>query len=992
MKLPFFHQGDRLDRWLLGLSMLGMLLFLFLLNDNSSFFKSRFTNQGTQIGAVDQLIRDVRRRSTDDFVWLPLNDLESVYVGDSIFTGNKSSVAIRLTTGINLWIDPNSLVVLDQVQNMMKLDLRFGNLRGHLGSNKGLPLKLNINDQDLDLEGKAVEFSLNKKKLQTTQLKIIEGQVKLTESKSQKKLLLAKKHQLNIYRGVASIGSLAPLEEEPLFVRLDQWAENKNLWFSEKQKLKFYWHAEGPVDRYRLIVSTKPDLSQPLVNEFLKINGFEWVPSFAEGSLYWQVEVFKKGRSEASLQSEVIQWNLGLLTSPEWKNKMDPLMIPSNQWAETQDLSPSAVDSRQQELSILKWDSSIKAMLYRIEFGRDPQFKEKMSYEVKEKQWSIPRLTLGKYYARVRSESLGRPPSLWSHTLIVEVTDVDPDGLTTPLALKEEIETLLGSEAPAFQWDVQKMTRDFWVESSTSPHFTDVLHAEKVKGNRFVGPSGRGFGPVYFRIFPLSSQGRKGPVSKTLVWHIRPPGPTWAHKASSLSVALPRSDDGGLSPFPDTSLQWLPWNLKTLVGTKTERSKKAQLSLQSRLKAEYEKLSIPVRYILESSLDPNFPQLDGQTHRVEVPYTSFTLKDVAPGTYYYRVRSVYQIKNHLSSANDKSSAPASRLENPLMEIVSIPSPVLKVEVYESHKEGLQAPLIASKMQESALEGDKPALLKLQWEKRGVAAQFKVQVSEDPQFKNIVFEKIADQNQLNVSLKKPGTYTIRVAGLSDTKRVGPWSSPVSWVVKAGAPQLLPVDALAVALPLAETAVPPGHFTIKWNSSSGHSSFQVELSEQPQFSRLKLKEMVKERSYRLQLAEPGKFYVRVKGLGGSGVGDSQYSNVEMVRYLVKKPLQSPTLVLPKDKVSYILSKMERPEVWLEWRGDQLANQYVIEFSTNRNFKKILYTLKPKENRILLDNAAIRGKVFWRVKGLNDEQGLESPWSSPWSLSVVDIESDD
>lgn len=1019
MQLPPSNQGEWLDRWLLGFSFLGMALFLYFLNDNSMFFKYNHLPQGEKIGSVSQLNRDVRRRAIDDFVWLPLSDLEAVYVGDSIFTGSKSSVSIRLTSGVDLWIDPDSLVVLDRSESLTKLDLKFGNLRGNLGKGGNSLLKLNVNNQDLDLEGKSVEFSLEKKKTSSTNLRVTEGQAKLTEVKSKKQISIAKKHQINISRDVASIGNLRALEEEPIFVRTEQWAENKNLWFSERQKLRFHWQTEGPVEIYQLIVSTKSDLTHPIINEKLKVNGFEWFPSFDDGPLYWRVNVFKKESGKIALQSDVIQWNIGLLTAPEWKNNTTPLVLSPKSWKnESTSSNTVSLDGG----PYLEWKSKIKTTSYRVEISKDPQFKDKGSFEVKRNHLAIPPLDLGKYYARVRSENVARPPSLWSHTLIVDVTNQDPDGLVEPILITKELETPMGAEPPVLKWEAQEKTTQFLVERSIDLNFNTIIQSEVVQGDSFAISPGLAMGDSFFRIFPLAKQGRRGPVSQTIVWRSLPPAPSWRYKDLLLSIGIPRNDIDELLPFPDTLIQWSPWSARdpleqstsarekssndTLpvkniasVGQFKNKSKQTLVKKKRSMDKKFisptsiaKLLGPPVRYVLESSGEAEF--LKFEIKEFLVP--NYILKSLTPGVYYYRVRAVYRMSSPAASTapvNNKEPEKESEGGIRSTEVMSLSSKILKVEVYEMQKDGLTAPIIATKNLEGILEGEKQqAETQLRWNRQQPAMKYRIQVAENTDFNTIVAETIAEQNKTDLIVKKSGKYAIRVAGVSAKNRTGPWSAPISWKVQVGAPLIMPMQPLFVSLDQMSAAIPPGVFPVRWYAAGEIKQFQLELSDSPQFSKLKLKEIVKSNAYKLTLATPGKFYIRVRGLNEVGSGLTKYSKVEPIKYLVRKPLKSPTLVFPKDKVSYILSKKENPEVWLEWQGDQLADQYLIEFSTDHNFKNVLYTLKPKENRILLDNAVIRGKVFWRVKGVNAEQGLESSWSPAWSLSVVNIESDD
>lgn len=86
------------------------------------------------------------------------------------------------------------------------------------------------------------------------------------------------------------------------------------------------------------------------------------------------------------------------------------------------------------------------------------------------------------------------------------------------------------------------------------------------------------------------------------------------------------------------------------------------------------------------------------------------------------------------------------------------------------------------------------------------------------------------------------------------------------------------------------------------------------------------------------------------------------------------------------------MQQPQVWLEWESDKLLNQFQIEVAKDPNFNQIIFTQMPRSNRFQLDQKVLKGKIYWRVKGLNTDQGLESPWSTPRSLSVVELKEED
>jgi hypothetical protein len=73
---------------------------------------------GTPVGKVERRESQVRRKSSNSYVWNHVQSSESLYKKDSIQTGKGSAVSIRLNDGSVLDIGENSLVVMDDVANI----------------------------------------------------------------------------------------------------------------------------------------------------------------------------------------------------------------------------------------------------------------------------------------------------------------------------------------------------------------------------------------------------------------------------------------------------------------------------------------------------------------------------------------------------------------------------------------------------------------------------------------------------------------------------------------------------------------------------------------------------------------------------------------------------------------------------------------------------------------------------------------------------------
>lgn len=915
---------DRIDRLLILVSLIGVIVFLFMLYNDSFVKTGKATGPQIRIGALKKPKLDVRRRFQDEFIWLPITDMELVYLGDSIFTGKDSSASVILDSGVNLWIDPDSLVVLDKKSELMKLDLKFGAVRGQLGDKPSTSLQLLVNNQNLDLTGQHVEFALNKDKSNETKLRVIEGVAKVTESKTKKVTSLAKSQGFKMGRGIASIPPVVNLADQPTFVRQDQWAANRNIWFAQKQKLQFTWQTEGPVDHFELMIAPKANLKTPFVKETLKVNGFEFDAPFDEGTLYWQVKAF--GNDNSVIESEVIQWNVGLLLAPEWQDQVNPLSLPAAEF--------KSLQSGQSSSYLLKWRSSLKAVQYRLEWSKDSEFKDKQVVEVKDKSWALPKLDIGTIYVRVRSENLGRPASVWSNTQIIEVTEKDPDGLVAPKIATPNIETLEKTGVPQIEWPSEGNNQNYLVEVSNKQDFSQVLQSVTIKEPKWLG-SAKPLGTYFVRIFPLASSGRRGPVSPLIIWSARSEAPKWLVKSNPMIVSIPRDKNDKLGIFPPTQLMWKDSSRKTVA-----------------------------EFLFEKDLNEDF----GKKEDGHIKEAKITLENLTPGSYFYRTRSIY---------SDGSQ--------------SLASTVLRVDVLEQQADGLVSPLLSQKAFKSALDGDNPAVVKLNWNDQASATNYKIQVASDPQFTKMVFEKASKTSGTDLQVGLQGTFYIRVAGISKAERIGPWSGAAEWQIAYGVPVLNSMVTVKASLADANAPLPPTFAPISWRGAKGIQQFLVEIKSKASGT-VVLSEKIKGSNYKWKINKADLYSVRVKGITEEGKDLTSFAQPVEFKFVVSYPIKPPELLLPKDKVSYILSKMKNPQIWLEWNADKLATSYKIEIAKDKSFAKVIHTLTSEEKKVLLDHKVIRGKLYWRVQAINDELKLQSAWSSAWSVSVVDIENED
>ena len=76
----------------------------------------------------------VKRKFSGRFIWGNVGSLTPVYLNDSILTGDHSDAMIQLKSGLNIELDPNSLVTLSVIENHIGLKLEKGVIRAKSGA------------------------------------------------------------------------------------------------------------------------------------------------------------------------------------------------------------------------------------------------------------------------------------------------------------------------------------------------------------------------------------------------------------------------------------------------------------------------------------------------------------------------------------------------------------------------------------------------------------------------------------------------------------------------------------------------------------------------------------------------------------------------------------------------------------------------------------------------------------------------------------------
>lgn len=145
------RRSTRTDNIILSVSSCIALLCLVLLYDDSWIFRFTFINRSPQIGQIESLYSDVRKKSNQEYLWRKATKNDFIHQGDSLFTGGDSVAKIRLQDGDELNIDENSLITFSKTDQQTDLDLKFGTIISEIKTEK--PIELKVQGRKIKITG-----------------------------------------------------------------------------------------------------------------------------------------------------------------------------------------------------------------------------------------------------------------------------------------------------------------------------------------------------------------------------------------------------------------------------------------------------------------------------------------------------------------------------------------------------------------------------------------------------------------------------------------------------------------------------------------------------------------------------------------------------------------------------------------------------------------------------------------------------------------------
>lgn len=360
------------------------------------------------------------------------------------------------------------------------------------------------------------------------------------------------------------------------------------------------------------------------------------------------------------------------------------------------------------------------------------------------------------------------------------------------------------------------------------------------------------------------------------------------------------------------------------------------------------------------SLDPSFQKIL-DVRKITTPSITSNLK---PGTYYSRVRGLYNNSQSDWSPVVKFTISVTKTQDTPPPIAELKAPTLLTKKIKLDLQNSRAPAAAE-----------PA--KIKWTKTPGAIKYVVEVDDTKSFTSpSKFEsKTDDYNFTPVNHLK---YYYRIKALGKNKLSSAYSDVGELNITIKKPTLDKIAPVLYRSSKVDEPAPPMEFSLHWTHVPISKKYTIEYSSTSDFAEVSKVESVSNKA-KVKVPTPGQYHFRVLASINSDQPFTPPSNVESSLYEFKQKLPSPILNEPRNKMTVFLQQEIEPFIWLNWEKDKIAQKYEFQVSTDPKFKKILISKEQDDNKFLIKEKLPLGKIYWRVRSLTDDPGLTSDWSN-------------
>lgn len=269
--------------------------------------------------------------------------------------------------------------------------------------------------------------------------------------------------------------------------------------------------------------------------------------------------------------------------------------------------------------------------------------------------------------------------------------------------------------------------------------------------------------------------------------------------------------------------------------------------------------------------------------------------------------------------------------------------------------------------------------KLMWKRVLEASSYRIQISEDINFKKLILDQEISQNEYIWDKIKVGEFYWRVQSKSNENKKSVFSTVGNLSVKVPPPVFM-----------------TGNQKIKFDFSKNNNEVIIQWLGMESINWYKVKvtsitgqqintEMVsKNTEVRVPIKKSTRFKAQVMALDDKRRPASAESNEILVDVESAVSLAAPKLIFPLNKTVVPSQSTMITPIVCKWSSFARAKKYIYQISEDKNARKVLSEMSVTENRVILTLPLSQGEYFWRVK-LIDKDDVESSWSLPFSFII-------
>jgi hypothetical protein len=452
------------DRWIIGVATLvGLSSLALLLSDN--WFTRAYLEGKTGLvvfGRVVTSIKDVKRKISDDFLWVPALKDDPLYEGDSAFTGVDSEAEIQIDKS-TIWMEPNSLILFKRIKGVPALDIRQGAVKARVASGQKMGFISRGGTTEVEGSGdKPAEIKMAAQESGNVQVRVVSGEAALRAGDAQQKI-----HEGQMAE-VSDKGRLLGVKSFPLLLVSPK--DGDTLLKDSSENVFFSWEAPEALKTFHIQVAYDAEFRVVTLDQQANSNSCE--ASSKPQRVRCTVQVHYKGMGQSFWRVTSGAFDSGVARFRLFYEK-----TPSPELPAFGDIIIPGTGRR------LQWSDQSGAKAFQVQISKEKDFKTTAFDNVSTaNSIDFPSLDEGNYFWRVRLSETTKSAK-WS---TVSSFTVQKTALTDPPQSlgpeQHKVFILKGGPAKVeFSWKPRSEARSYTLEVSNTSDFSHLIYSESVQ-------------------------------------------------------------------------------------------------------------------------------------------------------------------------------------------------------------------------------------------------------------------------------------------------------------------------------------------------------------------------------------------------------------------------------------------------------------------------------------------------------------------------------